>query len=157
MVRAGARRHAGIMSTITATARSTPSPRTRSAERVRGLALAGPLLLFAHGILDWVDGLGDAAGTGAYHLAATATLVAALATLGWLALAVAVAPSDVARMPLTSIGVAALAVVALASPWDLLPLGALLLLIALAPLIRGEVDDAAAQGTSTGKVTTGLS
>ncbi|MEO7752073.1 MAG: hypothetical protein ABIS35_01530 [Terracoccus sp.] len=149
------------MATIIPTLRSTPAPRTqtrsRTAERVRGLALAGPLLLFAHGILDWVDGLGDAAGTGAYHLAATAALVGALAALGWLALAVAVAPSDAARMPLTSIGIAALAGVALASPWDLLPLGALLLLIALAPLIRGDGAGDGGQGTATGKVTTGLS
>ncbi len=151
------------MATITPPLRSTPtrptstsstptrstqsrSPSThrtagsRAADRIRGLALAGPLLLFAHGILDWVDGLGDAAGTGAYHLAATTALVAALGTLGWLALAVAVGPSGVARMPLSSLGVAVLAVIALASPWDLLPLGALLLLIALAPLIRGEDD-----------------
>jgi hypothetical protein len=50
---------------------------TSATETTRGLALTAPLLLFAHGILRWVDGLGGQGGSGVLWFLAQAALVAA--------------------------------------------------------------------------------
>lgn len=205
----GGRRHAGSMTTSTlpqarptAVAPSRTATARAAVDRVPVLALAAPLLLFAHGILEWVDGLGsggldDASGTGGGPLsvAAGALLVASVAAFAWLttslgsraehlpvavptallaafgagatgavwlgqvtgllddtipsalsagggvltglALALVLAALAVeARMPVGSLALAGAAAVVLAMPWGLGPLGALVLLIALAPLTR---------------------
>ncbi|KJK12955.1 hypothetical protein UB45_06705 [Terrabacter sp. 28] len=179
-------------------------------DRVALLALVAPLLLFAHGIADWVDGLGGTdvlggpggldglgpAGTrGPLAVATGALLVLASAGLAWLTttlgaraehLPVAVptallaafgagatgavwvggltgflpatVPTALAdggqvltalalalvlattwlegRMPAGSLALAGVAAALLALPWGLEPLGALVLLIAFAPLTR---------------------
>src|SRR6478672_7914491 len=88
-------------SVATPTLEATPAPTAvstalatgpRRADATAALALVAPLLLFAHGILDWVDGLGlpadpaDRATTGTTSLgiAAGAVLVAAIGLFCWL-------------------------------------------------------------------------
>jgi hypothetical protein len=176
-------------------------------DRVALLALVAPLLLFAHGIADWVDGLGgvdrlsgpdglDPAGTrGPLAVATGALLVLASAGLAWLTTSLgaraehlpvavptallaafgagatgavwvggltgflpATVPTALAtggqvltalalalvlattwlegRMPAGSLALAGVAAALLALPWGLEPLGALVLLIAFAPLTR---------------------
>lgn len=59
-------------------------------DRVPVLALVAPLLLFAHGILEWVEGLGrsgldaPATDTGPLSVVAGALLVASVAAFAWL-------------------------------------------------------------------------
>lgn len=205
----GGRRHAWSMTTstlpqvrATTVAPSRPSTVPGPADRVPVLALAAPLLLFAHGILEWVDGLGGGdlddsvgAGSGLLAVAGGALLVASVAAFAWLttslgsraehlpvavptallaafgagatgavwlgrvtgllgdtiptalsvgggvvtglALALVLGALAVeARMPVGSLALAGVAAVVLALPWGLGPLGALVLLIALAPLTR---------------------
>jgi hypothetical protein len=179
-------------------------------DRVALLALVAPLLLFAHGIADWVDGLGGTdvlggpggldglgpAGTrGPLAVATGALLVLASAGLAWLTTSLgaraehlpvavptallaafgagatgavwvggltgflpATVPTALAaggqvltalalalvlattwlegRMPAGSLGLAGVAAALLVLPWGLEPLGALVLLIAFAPLTR---------------------
>ncbi len=179
---------------------------TRGPDRVAVLALTAPLLLFAHGIADWVDGLGGPNGadladtrgpltvaTGALLVLATAAfawLTTALGSraehlpvamptavlaafgagatgavwVGWLsgflpdtmppalavggqvltalALALVLATTWLeGRMPAGSLALAGAASVLLALPWGLEPLGALVLLIALAPLTTRAARD----------------
>jgi hypothetical protein len=189
-----------VRNTAVAPSRSA-TPRA-AVDRVALLALAAPFLLFAHGILEWVDGLSrsglddaPSAGGGPLSLAAGALLVASVAAFAWLttslgtraehlpvavptallaafgagatgavwlgqvtgllddtipsalavgggvltglALALVLAALAVeARMPVGSLALAGAAAVVLAMPWGLGPLGALVLLIALAPLTR---------------------
>ncbi|MER7073214.1 hypothetical protein [Terrabacter sp. NPDC000476] len=184
-------------------------PVVASGDRVPLLALAAPLLLFTHGILQWVDDLGRPAdalrsgdATGAWGVAAGAVLVAAVAAFCWLATSlggrlehldvatpagvlaafgagatgtvwvghtvgllggdlptaltaggpvlVGVAVATVlgalaveARMPVRSLALAGVAALVLALPWGLEPLGALLLLIAFAPLLNQPEPQAA--------------
>jgi hypothetical protein len=169
------------------------------ADRSRLLALVAPLLLFTHGILSWVDGIGDvdpgrrsdsvlavvAGATLALAVAAFASLASSLASRtqrselvvpvtllgafgagaaaavwlgrasGWLvdplptaltsggavltglALGlVLVAHTAEGRMPSGSLALCGVAGAVLALPLGLEPLGALLLLIGLAPLTR---------------------
>jgi hypothetical protein len=167
----------------------------RRADRVALLALVAPLLLFSHGIVEWVDGLDASGGRGPLAVAAGALLVLATAAFAWLTtslgaraehLPVAVptallaafgagatgavwlggltgvlpdtAPTALSsggqvltavavalvlattwlegRMPAGSLALAGAGAVVLALPWGLEPLGALVLLIALAPLTR---------------------
>ena len=180
---------------------STLSPTRASADvssvsdRVPLLALVAPLLLFSHGIVEWVDGLDSSSGRGPLAVTAGALLVAATAAFAWLTtslgaraehLPVAVPTALLAafgagatgavwlgdltgllpetvptalsaggqvltalalglvlattwlegRMPAGSLALAGAAAVVLALPWGLEPLGALVLLIALAPLTR---------------------
>ncbi len=63
------------------------------ADRSRMLALAAPLMLFAHGILSWVDGIGagDPTRTGGSVLAVVAGGTLVLAVAGFAALASALA------------------------------------------------------------------
>ena len=179
-------------------------------DRVALLALVAPLLLFAHGIADWVDGLGRsdglngldglggldaAAARGPLAVATGALLVLASAGFAWLTTSLgaraehlpvavptallaafgagatgavwvggvtgflpATVPAALAvggevltalalalvlattwlegRMPAGSLALAGLAAALLALPWGLEPLGALVLLIAFAPLTR---------------------
>ena len=173
-------------------------------DRARQLALVAPLLLFTHGILTWVDGLGaqpdETTGNGSVlaivaggilvlAVAGFASLASALASrsarselvlpvtllgafgagaaaavwvgrsTGWLvdplpsglssggavlsalALALAlVAQTAEGRMPSGSLALAGVASALLAVPFGLEPLGALVLLIALAPLTRPAED-----------------
>ncbi|MGO4597447.1 hypothetical protein [Terrabacter sp. 2RAF25] len=188
---------------------STSSTATGAVDRVAVLALVAPLLLFAHGIAAWVDGLGgtpglDAlgadgpsapAGQSPLAVAAGALLVLATAAFAWLTTSLgaraqhlpvavptallaafgagatgavwvggltgllpAAVPAALAvggqlltalalalvlattwlegRMPGSSLALAGVAATLLALPWGLEPLGALVLLIALAPLTR---------------------
>ena len=88
---------------IAATVTSPSAPRTRTAvDRVPLLALLAPLLLFTHGIVDWVDGLDSLEDTGvvrtlgglgglaaardqgALSVAAGMLLVASVAGFAWL-------------------------------------------------------------------------
>jgi hypothetical protein len=94
----GGRQHAWSMTTSTipqahATTVARPLPATvrRPGDRVPVLALVAPLLLFGHGILEWVEGLGsggldDSVGAGSGPLAAAtgALLVASVAAFAWL-------------------------------------------------------------------------
>jgi hypothetical protein len=205
----GGRPHAWSMTTSTLTqahattvASSRPSTARGPVDRTPALALVAPLLLFAHGILEWVDGLGRGGlddsvspGSGPLAFAAGALLVASVGAFAWLttslgsraehlhvavptallaafgagatgavwigrltgllgdtiptalsvgggvltslALALVLAALTVeARMPVGSLVLAGVAAVLLALPWGLGPLGALVLLIALAPLTR---------------------
>lgn len=183
---------------------------TRTPDRVAVLALVAPLLLFAHGTADWVDGLDGLGGVGGVGgpggpdptdargpltIATGALLVLATAAFAWLTTALgaraehlpvavptallaafgagatgavwvggltgfppATVPAALAvggqvltalalalvvattwlegRMPAGSLALAGAAAGLLALPWDLEPLGALVLLIALAPLTR---------------------
>lgn len=186
-------------------------------DRAPLLALLAPLVLFAHGIVDWVDGLDQlgkpgaldelgglggivrAREQGALTVAAGILLVAAVGGFAWLTAAlgrrlehlpaavpsallaafgagataavwlghvsgllgpdlpaaltwggpaltavafglVLVAVTVEGRLPLGSLALAALAAGVLLLPWGLVPLGALLLLIALAPLTRTTPD-----------------
>jgi hypothetical protein len=184
--------------------RSPVRARALAPDRTRQLALVAPLLLFTHGILAWVDGLGVqpdettrpdsvlwivAGGILVLAVAGFASLASALATrsarselavpvtllgafgagaaaavwlgrsTGWLvdplpsalstggavlsALALALAlvgQTAEGRMPSGSLALAGLAGALLALPWGLEPLGALVLLIALAPLTRPAED-----------------
>lgn len=122
------------------------------AGRVSQLALVAPLLLFASGILGWVDSLAQpmaqpttAAMTtrssldyAAGSLGATATvlLVGGVFALGWLALEVLRHPRCSERLSAVNLLVATSGVVTIALPLDLRPLGALLVLAGLAPLVR---------------------
>jgi len=188
----------------TSTHFAPPEP-TEPSDRSRALALFGPLLLFVHGILGWLDGLDGldgfatfdwrAASTGPLAVASGLVLVGAVAALtlltaelgehagrGWLATgatimaafgAGAVAAVTAGRivgllgpdlsMPLTAGGpvlvaaglaailyrlvliglvpigsalVATAGAAIVAVPWQLLPLGALVLLIGFAPLVQ---------------------
>lgn len=111
------------------------------------LALAAPLLLFAHGILRWVDTVTTLADPGAptphttleyaagsIGVLAAVVLVASIAAFGWLAVEVLRHPGLSQRLSVGTMVVAAAGVVTIALPLGLLPLGALLLLIGLAPL-----------------------
>jgi hypothetical protein len=94
----GGRQHAWSMTTSTlpqahATTVAQPRPTTvrGTADHLPVLALVAPLLLFGHGILDWVDGLGRggfddsvSAAPGPLALAAGALLVASVAAFAWL-------------------------------------------------------------------------
>lgn len=217
--------HAGSMTTSTlsrtVTAARPVGPvttrtATRAVDRVAVLALIAPLLLFAHGIVTWVDGLGGpkgldgiaadasaAAGHSPLAVAAGALLVLATAAFAWLTTSLgaraehlpvaaptallaafgagatgavwvgglsgflpAVVPAALAvggqlltalalalvlattwlegRMPASSLALAGVAATLLALPWGLEPLGALVLLIAMAPLTRPAEASAAA-------------
>lgn len=177
--------------TSTVTTSALPRPTDRS----RLLALLGPLLLFVHGILGWVDGLDGTRGTGWVWGLAGLVLVAAVASLtlltaelgeqtgrGPLATVAVVigafgagavgavtlgrllgglgddlpttltagGPVLVAvglavlgfrlvlaeRLPIGSALLATLGAAMVAVPWDLLPLGALVLLIGFGPLTQ---------------------
>lgn len=119
------------------------------AGRVNQFALVAPLLLFASGILGWVDSLtppGTRPTTAARSsldyavgsLGATATvlLLGAIFAFGWLALEVLRHPRCSERLSAVNLLVATSGVVAIALPLDLRPLGALLVLAGLAPLVR---------------------
>ena len=128
-----------------------PSSVRRPAERVGPLALAAPLLLFVHGILQWVDAvttLGDPGSppphttldyaAGSIGAVATVVLLASIAAFGWLAVEVLRHPGLSQRLSVGSLVVAAVGVVTIALPLGLLPLGALLVLVGLAPLVRSS-------------------
>src|SRR4051795_6238589 len=95
---ASPRCHAGGMTTSTLATRAT-APRVDSAvgvprravatDRVPQLALVAPLLLFAHGILVWVDGIGNPnpAETRASAVAVVAGGIHVLALAGFASLA----------------------------------------------------------------------
>lgn len=123
----------------------------RPTERVGLLALAAPLLLFADGILRWVDTvttLGDPGSppphttldyaAGSIGVVATVVLLASIAAFGWLAVEVLRHPRLSERLSVGNLVVAAVGVVTIALPLGLLPLGALLVLVGLAPLSRGS-------------------
>ncbi|HET8594291.1 MAG TPA: hypothetical protein VFM07_03520 [Intrasporangium sp.] len=176
----------------------------------RELVLTAPMLLFAHGILVWVDDLGQHGRSGVMWFLAQAALIAAVfsfvglaaglrhvtvagpgrvlanAGLGaaiagtglttWVALvrgiggAVATdgAPgwllaggpvllgaalllllalaSPVLSLPPRSMSLAASGVVLLALPWDLIPLAAIVILLALEPLLGGDAEEPEATG-----------
>ncbi|WP_156022910.1 hypothetical protein [Terracoccus sp. 273MFTsu3.1] len=191
--------------------RTSTLPGTREAtDRVPLLALLAPLLLFTHGIVDWVDGLDSLDGLrglgglggvaaardqGALSVAAGVLLVLSVASFAWLAVglgarlrhlplavptallaafgagataavwvgqvtglightapaalsfgggvltAVALATVLVALtveglLPVGSLALAAVSIGIMLLPWGLVPLAALVLLIALAPLTR---------------------
>lgn len=110
------------------------------------LALAAPLLLFAHGILRWVDTLTTLVDPGAtpphttleyaagsIGVVATVVLLASIAAFAWLALEVLRHPEMSQRLSVGRLIVAAVGVVMIALPLGLLPLGALLVLTGLAP------------------------
>ncbi len=183
--------------TSTRTTSALPAPTDRS----RTLALAGPLLLFAHGILGWVDGLDGTTGAGWVWVAAGLTLVAAVVALtlltaqlgeqtgrGPMATAAVVVGAfgagvvgaitlgriagllgedlptaltaggpvlvatglgllglrlvRVGRVPIGSALLATLGAAMVAVPWDLLPLGALVLLIGFGPLTQPRAEPA---------------
>lgn len=124
--------------------------RRRTTERAGMLALAAPLMLFAHGILQWVDAvtpLGDPGSApphttleyaaGSIGAVATVLLIASIAAFGWLAAEVLRHPALSRRLSVGNMVVAVIGVVTIAAPLDLLPLGALLVLVGLAPLMRG--------------------
>lgn len=134
---------------------SAAGDRRRPTERAGVLALAAPLMLFAHGILQWVDAvtaLGDPGSpphttleyaAGSIGAVATVLLVASIAAFGWLAAEVLRHPGLSRRLSVGNMVVAAVGVVTIAAPLGLLPLGALLVLAGLAPLMRGsEPSDA---------------
>ncbi len=169
---------------------TTPTPPGR---RATALALFGPLLLFVHGILGWLDGPDARPGTSSVAVVAGLTLVAAVVALALLAArlgaqtgggvlaTVAVVASafgagavgavtvgrmlgylgedlptaltaggpiliavglglllyrlDLAgRVPTSAVALTLLGAAIVAMPWGLLPLGALLLLLGLAPV-----------------------
>lgn len=169
-------------------------PTTRR-DRARALALFGPLLLFVHGIVGWVDGRDGAMGTGWLPALAGLTLVGAAVALALLTAelgeqagrgvlattavvvgavgAGAVVTVTVGRLvgalddnlpvalggggpvllaiglgllllrlvlvgllPASAAAVAVVGAAAIAVPWGLLPLGALVLLVGLGPLVR---------------------
>lgn len=217
MARCRLSRDAGSMSeSSTRTTSALPAPTDRS----RVLALVGPLLLFVHGILGWVDGLDGTRGTGWLSAAAGLALVAAVAALTLLTaelgeqtgrgplatVAVVVGAFGagavgavtvgrtlgvlgedlptaltaggpvlvsvglgllgfrlvlVGRVPAGSAVLAMLGAAMVAVPWDLLPLGALVLLIGFGPLTQRRAEpvaeaarwDACAQRPSTPPVT----
>ncbi|MBB2988487.1 hypothetical protein [Terracoccus luteus] len=126
-----------------------------SVERVGALAVAAPLLLWAHGILAWVDGLGatrdlrdraQGQGTlttldyaaGSLGAAAIVLLAAAVVAFAWLTAEVVRRPSVAARLGAGSLVTAGAGLVAVVAPLGLLPLGALLMLVGLAPLSRND-------------------
>ena len=170
--------------------RTTPATPGR---RAPALALFGPLLLFVHGILAWLDGPDAGSGTSSVALVAGLALVAAVVALALLAArlgeqtgggilaTVAVVASafgagavgaitvgrmlgylgeglptaltaggpiliavglglllfrlDLAgRVPTSAVALTLLGAAIVAMPWGLLPLGALLLLLGLAPI-----------------------
>lgn len=169
-------------------------PATRS-DLCRALALFGPLLLFVHGILGWVDGRDGATGTGWFPTLTGLTLVGSVVALALLTaelgeqagrgvlatiavvvgafgagaigavtigrlldvltddLPVALAAGGpvllavglgllllrlvlVGRLPASAGAVALVGAAVIAVPWELLPLGALVLLVGLSPLVR---------------------
>ena len=171
---------------------TTPAPPSR---RAPALALFGPLLLFVHGILGWLDGPDSGPGTGWFAVLAGLTLVAGVVALALLAArlgeqsgggvlaTIAVVASAfgagavgaitmgrmlgylgeglptaltaggpilitiglglllfrlvlVGRVPTSAVALALLGAALVAMPWGLLPLGALLLLVGLAPVAR---------------------
>ena len=175
----------------TGTSPAAPGDRSRAS----ALALFGPLLLFVHGILSWVDGreaepgtswvavlaglslvaavvalalltarLGEQAGTGA--LTTIAVVASAFGAGGVGSVTVgrmlgllgedlptaltAGGPALVAiglglllhrlvlagRVPTSAVGLALLGAAIVAMPWGLLPLGALVLLVGLAPVAQ---------------------
>jgi hypothetical protein len=177
----------------------TTSALPRPTDRSRLLALIGPLLLFVHGILGWVDGLDGTRGTGWVWGLGGLALVAAVGSLTLLtaelgeqtgrgplaAVAVVIGafgagvvaavtlgrllgvlgddlpttltaggPVLVAaglallgfrlvlagRMPIGSALLAILGAAMVAVPWDLLPLGALILLIGFGPLTQRRAE-----------------
>ena len=190
------------MSASATSTSAAPPATTRPSDRSRALALFGPLLLFLHGILGWLDSLdsldgldGGGRGTGAFTIASGLVLIAAVAALtlltaelgeqtgrGWLATcativgafgAGAIGAVTVGRlvgvfdpnlpgpltaggpvlvaaglatilyrlvlvglMPIGSALVATAGAAIVAVPWQLLPLGALVLLIGFAPLVQ---------------------
>lgn len=183
------------------TPRTTPQESTRTARRgttwrthlahlatTRVHALLAPLLLFAHGILAWVDGLDGTRG-GGLHVVTQLVLLASVTSFGDLAVDLGARLGDrvgpiltlvgttgvvavigvrlagapplptvvafagpalvglgiawlVARLvvldlhPLGALTTALVGGLVLASPWELLPLGALLVLVGLGPLTR---------------------
>jgi hypothetical protein len=186
-------------SAASASVTTRPATVTRVGDRVALLALVAPLLLFAHGIAEWVDGLGDgldgSSGRGPLALAAATLLVLATAAFAWLTTSLGARPEHLpvavptallaafgagatgavwlggltgflpdavpfalasggqvltgialalvlattwleGRMPAGSLVLAGGAAALLALPLGLEPLGALVLLIALAPLTR---------------------
>lgn len=124
------------------------------AGRVGQLALVAPLLLFASGILGWVESLTQpmtqptttamttmtrsSLDYAASSLGATATvlLVGGILAFAWLALEVLRHPGRSERLSAVNLLVATSGVVTIALPLDLRPLGALLVLAGLAPLVR---------------------
>jgi hypothetical protein len=79
MGRSGILLKAGNMSSTTTTSttsRTTPFRTTSPSETTRELALTAPMLLFAHGILRWIDDLGGHGGSGVLWFLAQAALVA---------------------------------------------------------------------------------
>lgn len=164
-------------------------------DRARALALFGPLLLFVHGIVGWVDGRDGVTGTGWFPALAGLTLVGAVVALalltaelgeragrGVLATTAVVAGAFgagavgtvtagrlvgaldddlpavlavggpallavglgllllrlvlVGLLPASAAAVAVVGAAVIAVPWGLLPLGALVLLVGLGPLVR---------------------
>lgn len=179
------------MSLGRAPARTTPAPSDRSGVP----ALFGPLLLFVHGILGWVDGRDTGPGTSWVAVLAGLALVAGVVALALLAarlgeqlgrgalVTVAVVGSAfgagavgavtvgrllgyfgeglpaaltaggpvllaiglglllyrlllAGRVPASAVAVAVLGAAIVAMPWGLLPLGALVLLMGLAPVAQ---------------------
>lgn len=121
--------------------------------RIGLLALAAPLLLFVHGIFAWLDSVGGPAAAsqsapattleyaaGSLGAAVVITLVASVALFAWLAAEILRHPSLSQRLSVGNMVVAGLGVVVVALPFELLPLGALLVLIGLAPLMRADDD-----------------
>lgn len=130
-----ARCHAGDMTTSTLSTRAAASrvdsaveaPRRAVAtDRVPHLALVAPLLLFAHGILVWVDGIGipDPADTRRSVVAVVEGGIHVLALAGFASLAAGLvareAPSRLAS-PVTLLG--AFGVGAAAAVWTLRSMG----------------------------------
>lgn len=113
------------------------------------LALVAPLLFFASGILAWVDSLTQRGAqpatavrssldyaAGFLGVTATVVLVGGVFAFGWLAFEVLRHPDRSERLSVANLLLAASGVVAIALPLDLRPLGALLVLAGLAPLVR---------------------
>lgn len=134
---------------------SAAERRDHPTERAGLLALVAPLLLFAHGILRWVEAVAAPGepgsptphttleyAAGSIGVVATVLLVASVATFGWLALEVLRHPGFSQRLSVGNMVVAAVGVVTIAAPFGLLPLGALLVLVGLAPLTRGSENGA---------------
>ncbi len=128
---------------------SAAGGRRRPTELAGLLALAAPLMLFAHGILQWVDAVTalDDPGSppphttleyaaGSIGAVATVLLVASIAAFAWLAVEVLRHPGLSRRLSVGNMVVAEIGVVTIAAPFGLLPLGALLVLVGLAPLMR---------------------
>ena len=110
-------------------------------------ALFAPLLLFAHGILGWVDSI-DGDRSGALRIAGQLALVASMVGFGALAVTLA-RHGGRADYPASSLGITALGVVIMVLPLELLPLGALLVLIGLGPLTQPVAADPSDLPTGT--------